>query len=62
MPYVVLESWAGRTYHPVEILKETPKRYKVRWLGPGVFRRFSEGGVYYVPKHCVVKNHERHGK
>jgi len=51
-----LESWAGTTKDPVEILKETPKRYKIRFLGETCFQgKFTNGKEYYVPKYAVSK-------
>lgn len=31
--YLCLNTWAGLREYPVEIIKETPKRYRVRLLG-----------------------------
>lgn len=45
---IVLDSWAGRTHHLVEVLKVCPKRVKVRWLGHSVLRHY-RGEIYYVP-------------
>jgi hypothetical protein len=50
-----LNSWAGRTQHPVLILKETPNRYYVQFLAETCFNgRFIKGKNYYVPKHSVT--------
>ena len=54
---LALDSWAGRTEHPVEIVGETPKRYRVRiledWLGLPSRRVASRGDVVLVPKYAV---------
>lgn len=55
--YVVLESWAGRTRHPVTILAETPKRYKVRWEERAFHHE--AGSVSYVPKGAVKREGEQ---
>ena len=58
---LVLDGWAGRERHPVEILKETPKRYKIKLLSdctlPGA-RRKQAGDVVYVPKYAVRQESE----
>jgi hypothetical protein len=51
---VVLNSWAGTTRHRITILRETPKRFLVRWDETTALRRFRPGGEYYVPKRSVV--------
>ena len=48
---VAFESWAGRTNVPVEILGETPKRYRVRWLETALSH--TQGSVSLVPKYAV---------
>ena len=48
---LTLESWAGRTNHPVEILGETPKRYKVKLMTDNIKGR--KGTVLKVPKYAV---------
>lgn len=57
--FLVLDSWAGRSYHPVEILGETPKKYRVRILSPdGVrlprYRYAALGDVVLVPKTAIT--------
>ena len=56
MKAIVTDSWAGRRCYAVEIVGETPKRYRVKvlqdtWL-PGN-RRLPEGSVTLVPKTAV---------
>ena len=46
-----LNSWAGRTQHPVKIIKETPKRYRVELLER--CPKGEAGRVLYVPKSAV---------
>lgn len=46
-----MQSWAGRTSHPIEILKETPKRYLIRHLDTALSWRM--GKEHYVPKYAV---------
>jgi hypothetical protein len=54
--FVHLNSWAGRTKHSVTILKETPKRYYVRWDDQTSFLgRFETGCYYYIPKYAITK-------
>ncbi len=54
---LALDSWAGRTEHPVEIVGETPKRYRVRiledWLILPSKRVAERGDVVLVPKYAV---------
>jgi len=58
MPRLMLDGWGGRSEHPVEIVGETPKKYRVRLLGyvrlPGG-REGKKGDVVLVPKHAVKK-------
>lgn len=51
---VLLDSWAGRTEHPVTILREAKcgTRWIVRWDGAPCFR-FQTGRTYRPPKHAV---------
>lgn len=49
-----VDSWAGRTKHKVLVLKETPKRFKVRLLDG--FLRWKEGQEIYVPKDSVIQH------
>jgi putative DNA primase/helicase len=55
---LALNSWAGRSEIPCEILKETPHRFLVRLrkdcLLPGG-RQASKGGEVYVPKDAVER-------
>jgi hypothetical protein len=48
---VSVESWAGRSEHPVEIIAETPKRFRVRHLDSAF--RWMRGDERYVPKYAV---------
>ena len=50
--FLHFDGWAGRTKHPVEILKETPKRYKVQLLDDAY--RYSVGHILYPPKWAVT--------
>ena len=45
------EGWAGRSELPVAILRETPKRYEVRFRATAY--RFCAGQVRLVPKESV---------
>lgn len=56
---IVLDTWAGRRYYAVEVVGETPKKFRVRILTangitlPG--RRFVEfDDVVLVPKHAIA--------
>ena len=51
-----LNSWAGHTTTPVEILKETPKRYQVKLLADCL--KGKAGTVLYVPKYAIAKDEE----
>ena len=58
MTYLCLNTWAGRMEHPVEIVKETPKRYLVRLLEdfPLPSARLGKAGdEVYVPKYAIKK-------
>ena len=52
--YLCLDSWAGRTETLVEIVAETPKRYRIRALSKtklaGRYRWLEEGQTTLVPK------------
>lgn len=53
---LLIDSWAGRSRHPVEIISETPKRYKVKLLTEVLLpskRSGSPGDVVLVPKFSV---------
>ena len=54
MTYVLLDSWAGRTKHRVTVLKECPKRSKVRFEDAAVGRPV--GHVQYVPNTALVRH------
>lgn len=51
--YIHFESWAGHTKHKVEILKETPKRFKVKLLEDCIGHKTGE--VIYAPKYTVSR-------
>lgn len=50
-----LNSWAGRVERPVEIIKETPKRYKIKLLEDTLLPsgRQRAGAEVYVPKYAI---------
>lgn len=54
---LLLDGWAGRRAYPVDVIGETPKRYRVRLLEdmplPGRNQRGAAGDVRLVPKHAV---------
>lgn len=54
--YLALDGWAGIRHIPVEILGETPKRYRVRLCNdarlPGG-REKKKGDVVLVPKTAI---------
>ncbi len=57
---IALDTWAGRRYHPVEVLGVTPKKLWVRILAPdGALlpgRRFARcGDQVLIPKHAVCE-------
>jgi hypothetical protein len=56
-----LNSWAGRECIPVEIVGETPKRYRVKLLEaarlPGN-RQHAAGDVVLVPRYAVQQQGE----
>jgi hypothetical protein len=54
--YLCLDTWAGRREYPVDIVRETPKRYKVRLNGNEVLpgnRVPCKGDEVYVPKYAI---------
>ena len=58
MKAVALNTWAGRRYYPVEVISETPSRFRVRSLYRTWFflpgkRRVEPEDVFLVPKHAV---------
>lgn len=53
---LLLDGWAGRERVPVEIVGETPKRYRVRLLAECRLpsrRRGKAGDVVLVPRYAV---------
>ena len=57
---VFQQSWAGITSSRVEVLAETPKRYRVRWLEAGVGRH--RGYVSLVPKYALTFEEPTNGE
>ena len=59
--HLLLDGWAGRRRVPVEVLSETPTRYRVR-LEQGAMlprRGYCDAGtVLLAPKHAVVIDKE----
>lgn len=57
-----INAWYGRGEHPVEIVKETPKRYLVKILRDNTLvpggRRMNTGDELYVPKYAIKKTEE----
>jgi len=57
MATLELDGWAGRTHWPVEVVGETPTRYRVRLLQdtrlPGRWREGHAGDVVLVPKYAI---------
>lgn len=55
--FILLESYAGLTKHRVEIIGETPKKYRVRALQEtrlaGRGRYILTGDETLVPKHAI---------
>lgn len=50
-PYLNLNSWAGRTSHKVEIIKETPQCYRVKLLEDCL--KGDTGAIILVPKYAI---------
>ena len=55
--YLCMNAWYGRSEEPVEIVKETPKRYLVRILRENTLvpggRRLHTGAEVFVPKYAI---------
>ena len=51
--YVGLQSWAGYTKHPVEILKVSPKRSRCRWQKQAF--RHGEGSESNIPNDAIFR-------
>lgn len=55
--FLCMDDWSGFHKEPVEIIGETPKRYRVKLLSncklPGRNRSGNIGDVILVPKHAV---------
>jgi len=57
--FLVLDSWAGRRFYEVDIIGETPKKFRVKVLNStGVKlpsgRHVDFGEITLVPKHAVI--------
>jgi hypothetical protein len=53
---LLLNGWSGRSEHPIELVGETPKRYRVRLLCDVRLpsrRQGRAGDVILVPKHAI---------
>jgi hypothetical protein len=48
------DSWAGRTSKRVEVIGETPKRYRVRLLEDIPLKGWQLGDVRLVPRRAVT--------
>lgn len=56
--YLCVNTWAGRREYPVEIVKETAKRYKIRMRGNEILpgkRIPCKGDEVFVPKYAIRK-------
>ncbi len=49
--YIWFDSWAGRTRHTINVIAETPKRYKIQW--PQKIYQHAAGSISYVPKDII---------
>lgn len=58
--YLVLDSWAGRERIPVEIVGETPKRYRIKLLADALLpsRRHCKAGDIVLVPHFAVRQEE----
>jgi hypothetical protein len=56
--YLHLNGWAGHRTHQVEVIGETPKRYRIRAITKtklaGRCRWLQEGEMALVPKHAIT--------
>jgi hypothetical protein len=56
--YICMDGWAGFHKEPVEIVGETPKKYRVKLLKdcrlPGRWREGKAGQIILVPKYVVT--------
>ena len=52
-PVVLFETWAGTVRVPCELLKRTPKRFRVRFIETSLGVRIKRGEVRYVPALAV---------
>lgn len=56
--FIHLDGWAGRTAHPVCVVGETPKRYRIEAFArtplAGRRRELEPGQRALVPKHAVT--------
>lgn len=55
--YLMLDGWAGRREHKVEVIGETPKRYRIRAVErtklAGRCRWLYAGETALVPKYAI---------
>lgn len=49
-----LNSWAGHSAHPVQVLRSTMRRCLVRFTQDMPFRLGAKGAERWVPKHSVT--------
>jgi hypothetical protein len=49
--WLYLETWAGCRKHPIELVKETPKRYAVKLLDDNM--KGKAFAIIYAPKYAV---------
>lgn len=48
------DSWAGRASYRIEVIGETPKRYRVRVLDDVIMRGWHVGDAVLVPRYAVT--------
>ena len=56
--WLCMDGWSGRSQTPVEIIGETPKRFRIKLLRktrlPGRFRFGNVGDVILVPRTAII--------
>ena len=60
--YLGLTGWHGIVWHPVIIIGETPKKYRIRITEDLRFpggQHHSAGSVVLVPKHSIKQKEEK---
>lgn len=50
--FIIVDTWAGRSVHAVDILRETEKSYRIRWRSQPC-ARISVGHVQFIRKQNV---------